>query len=211
MARQATTERTSGRPRSFDVDEVLDRTIEVFRSRGYEASSMAELERATGLNVSSLYNTFGSKEGLFHQALARYQTQRLGFFSAALGNGTEGLTDLHRTLDLQEQESASAWALQGCLAINVMAELGPRAGDAKQQLIDFRVGLANAVRLPLERAAAMGEISPDQVPNAVAMLVCFTLGVGVLMRSEAPTAELAQHFAAAHAVVESWRIRPASR
>jgi hypothetical protein len=48
-------------------------------------------------------------------------------------------------------------------------------------------------------------MSADQVPNAVALLVSLTLGVGVLMRSEASPAELASHFEAAHAVVESWR------
>ena len=52
--------RSPGRPREFDVDDVLDRAIEVFRERGYEASSMADIERATGLNTSSIYNTFGS-------------------------------------------------------------------------------------------------------------------------------------------------------
>jgi hypothetical protein len=50
-------------------------------------------------------------------------------------------------------------------------------------------------------------MSPDQVPTAVALLVTFTLGVGVLMRSGASDAELATHFEAAHALVESWKIQ----
>ena len=40
----------------------------------------------------------------------------------------------------------------------------------------------------------------------MALLVTFTLGVGVLMRSGAPDAELAAHFEAAHALVESLKI-----
>ena len=207
MAKAATIERPSGRPRGFDVDDVLDRAVEVFRTRGYEASSMSELERATGLNASSLYNTFGSKEGLFHRALDRYQTQRLAAFSAALGVGTAGLDDIHRALDLQEGESSSEWGRHGCLAINIMTELGPRVGAAKEQLAKFRQGVADTVRVPLERAVALGEMDVDQVPNAVALLVSFTFGLGVLMRSEAPPEELAQQFTAAHQLVESWRRR----
>lgn len=60
--------RAPGGPLEFSVDEVLDRAIEVldraievFRDRGYEGSSVADIERGTGLNKSSIYNTFGSR------------------------------------------------------------------------------------------------------------------------------------------------------
>jgi len=208
MAGAGTGVRSPGRPREFDIDEVLDRAIEVFRGRGYEASSMADIERATGLNTSSIYNTFGSKEALFQRALDRYQNVRLAAIADVLASGTGGLADLHRALELQQAETQSEWGLQGCLAVNAMAELGQRAGEAKESLAEFRRGLAEAIRFPLDRAAGLGEMSADQVPNAVALLVSLTLGVGVLMRSEASPAELASHFAAAHEVVESWRVRP---
>jgi TetR/AcrR family transcriptional repressor of nem operon len=207
MAPLASGIRAPGRPREFQVDDVLDRAIEVFRERGYEASSMADIERATGLNTSSIYNTFGSKEALFHRSLARYDAVRLAAIVDLLATGTEGLADLHRALELQQAESVSEWGRGGCLAINTMIELGPRAGDAKEALAEFRRQLAGAIRLPLDRAVVLGELSPDQVPAAVALLVTFTLGVGVLMRSGASGAELATHFDAAHTLVESWKIQ----
>jgi AcrR family transcriptional regulator len=207
MAHPVTGIRSPGRPREFEVDDVLDRAIEVFRERGYEASSMADIERATGLNTSSIYNTFGSKEALFHRSLGRYEAARLAGIIDLLAVGTEGLADLHRALELQQAESVSEWGRGGCLAINTMIELGPRAGDTKEVLADFRRRLAEAIRLPLDRAVALGEMSQDQVLIAVALLVTFTLGVGVLMRSGAPDAELATHFEAAHALVDSWKVR----
>jgi TetR/AcrR family transcriptional regulator, transcriptional repressor for nem operon len=207
MARSATEARSPGRPREFDVDDVLDRAIEVFRERGYEGSSLADIERATGLNTSSIYNTFGSKEALFNRSLGRYETVRLAAIVDVLAAGTAGLADLHRALDLQQAESQSEWGQGGCLAINSMIELGPRAGDAKEVLTDFRRRLAEAIRLPLDRAVTLGEMSPERVPVAVALLVTFTLGVGVLMRSGASDVELSTHFEAARALVESWKIQ----
>ena len=168
---------------------------------------MADIERATGLNTSSIYNTFGSKETLFQQALGRYETVRLAAFADVLGSGTAGLADLHRALELQQAESQSEWGSQGCLAVNAMAELGQRAGDARESLAEFRRGLASAIRLPLDRAVALGEMTADQLPEAVALLVSLTLGLGVLMRSEASDAELSAHFAAAHASVDSWKVQ----
>jgi hypothetical protein len=101
----------------------------------------------------------------------------------------------------------SEWGHGGCLAINAMTELGPHAGDAKELLAEFRRRLAEAIRLPLDRAVALGEMNADRVPTAIALLVTFTLGAGVLMRSGPSDAELATHFDAAHALVESWKIR----
>ncbi|MGC2130064.1 MAG: TetR/AcrR family transcriptional regulator, partial [Candidatus Aquilonibacter sp.] len=62
-----------GRPKDFETDEVLDRAAEVFWRAGYEATSILELEAATGLGRGSLYNAFGDKEGLFLAVLDRYQ------------------------------------------------------------------------------------------------------------------------------------------
>ena len=186
---------------------MLDRVIEVFRERGYEGSSMADIEKSTGLNASSVYNTFGSKEALFKRALARYEVVRLAGFAAVLGAGTGGLSDLHQALDLQHVESLSEWGRGGCLAINSMIELGSRTGDTHVHFADFRRQLGDAIRQPLDRAVALGEISQEQVPAAVALLVTFTLGVGVLMRSGASDLELAPQFEAAHALVDAWKIR----
>src|SRR5580693_3517579 len=74
----------SGRTRQFDVDEALDRALEVFWARGYEGATLPELTRAMGINRPSLYAAFGNKEQLFHKALARYQTGPQSFVNEAL-------------------------------------------------------------------------------------------------------------------------------
>lgn len=61
-----------GRPRSFDEDAVLDAVMRAFWEHGYEGTSVATLEAATGLKAPSLYGAFGSKELLYQTALERY-------------------------------------------------------------------------------------------------------------------------------------------
>ncbi|MFL4557547.1 TetR/AcrR family transcriptional regulator [Yersinia kristensenii] len=63
----------SGRPREFDDVAVVEAAMEVFWSKGYEAASAQELVECTGLGRGSLYNAFGSKQKLYHEALTRYQ------------------------------------------------------------------------------------------------------------------------------------------
>jgi AcrR family transcriptional regulator len=65
-------EKSRGRPRSFDRDAALAAAMRVFWRRGYDGSSMAELTAEMGINAPSLYAAFGSKEGLFQEALRLY-------------------------------------------------------------------------------------------------------------------------------------------
>ena len=77
-----------GRPRSFDVDEALDRAVEVFWRHGYEGTSMTDLTEAMGINRPSLYAAYGSKEDLFHSAVARYAETEMAYAREALTQPT---------------------------------------------------------------------------------------------------------------------------
>ena len=63
-----------GRVQVFDTDEVVRAARSVFWVHGYDAASLPDLERATGLSRSSIYNSFGSKRGLFDAAVQSYLT-----------------------------------------------------------------------------------------------------------------------------------------
>lgn len=53
-------------------DEIIDRLFLVFRDRGFEGASLADLSRATGLGKSSLYHYFpGGKEEMAQAVLTR--------------------------------------------------------------------------------------------------------------------------------------------
>src|SRR5437763_10110226 len=74
----------SGRTRQFDVDEALDRALEVFWTKGYEGASLPDLTRAMGINRPSLYAAFGNKESLFRRAVDRYANGPAGYVREAL-------------------------------------------------------------------------------------------------------------------------------
>ncbi|MGW9021197.1 TetR/AcrR family transcriptional regulator [Leucobacter chromiiresistens] len=60
--------RTAG----FDRRAVVRAAMDVFWSVGYEGAAISDLEQATGLRRSSIYNSFGSKRGLFDAAVEQY-------------------------------------------------------------------------------------------------------------------------------------------
>ena len=47
------------RPREFDKTEVVAQAAELFRAKGFEATSMRDLIAHLGLSSSSIYGAFG--------------------------------------------------------------------------------------------------------------------------------------------------------
>lgn len=60
------------RPREFDEADAVRIAAETFWRRGYQATSIKELEEATGLTAGSLYKAYGSKRELFTLCLEQY-------------------------------------------------------------------------------------------------------------------------------------------
>ena len=80
------------RPRTFDETEVLDRAVQLFWTHGYDGTSIADLEAATGLGRQSLYNTFGGKRELFVRALKHYHAQAADGRAKVEGAGLDALS-----------------------------------------------------------------------------------------------------------------------
>jgi len=68
-ARVAETAR--GRPARYTLDQLLEVVVHEFNARGYDATSMEDLARATGLTKSSIYHHVTGKEELLRLAVAR--------------------------------------------------------------------------------------------------------------------------------------------
>jgi TetR/AcrR family transcriptional repressor of nem operon len=61
-----------GRPRGFDETEVIRSAVLLFADRAYDGVSVDDLVNELGVHRNSLYQTFGSKRGLYLAALRHY-------------------------------------------------------------------------------------------------------------------------------------------
>ena len=77
-----------GRPREFDVDEALDRAVDVFWRQGYEGTTLEDLTTAMSISRPSLYSAFGNKEGTFRLAIDRYAKIEMAYVEEALAKPT---------------------------------------------------------------------------------------------------------------------------
>ena len=63
--------RGRGRPARYSLDALLELVVAEFNARGYDATSMEDLARATGLTKSSVYHHVSGKEELLRRAVSR--------------------------------------------------------------------------------------------------------------------------------------------
>lgn len=143
----------AGRPRKHSVDETLDRAFEVFWRQGFDATSLGDLTAACEVGPSSLYRTFGSKEGLYAQALERYSTRNSTFVGRALARERFGdavhdlLLDAVDTFTRQDQPC-------GC------AVLSGSSAEVDHLLVEFRRRIRDLLIARVARAVEDGDL-PD--------------------------------------------------
>lgn len=61
----------------FERDQVIKDSTNLFWRHGFNAASMQQVFKATGLKPGSIYLAFGNKEGLFRESLEYYANQSL--------------------------------------------------------------------------------------------------------------------------------------
>ncbi|MCJ8298198.1 MAG: TetR/AcrR family transcriptional regulator [Pseudomonadales bacterium] len=109
--------------KSFDEQNAIEKAMEVFWEKGYEATSIADLIASTGINRGSLYNAFGGKRQLFTQSLLKYDLETRKAFLAeleALDNPVLAFKTLFNTLVQQAQNDAQP---KGCFLVNTSIDI----------------------------------------------------------------------------------------
>jgi AcrR family transcriptional regulator len=172
------------RPKGYDRDDVLVAARDLFWERGYEATSISDLEQRTGLNRSSLYQEFGSKHELFEAALECYADRVITQLLADLRDDDATLdtvADLFTRL-AKLFRSQTAVATYGCLMVNTTAELAARDERIRPEAANYRDQLRAAFKAALSKAAKHGEIDANTVAPRAKLLTSTLMGVWLTVR-----------------------------
>lgn len=180
-----------GRPREFDVDQALQRAVDVFWRQGYEATTLEDLTRAMGISRPSLYAAFGNKEGAFRQAVERYARVEMAYVQEALCKPTAREVAAHYLRSNVEAITMEGKP-RGCLSIQ-----GGLAGHAQdQRVVDFLAASRQAGQdkfsQRFQEAIDAGDLAPSEDPGELAQyLTTVTAGQAVQAASGASRSTLA--------------------
>jgi len=174
------------RPKEFNPDEAIEKAMQVFWHKGYEATSMEDLLTAMDLNRGSLYDTFGDKRQLFLKVMDRYCQGFVGEKFSLLNQPGPALSILHRFIHEMMEGALSDPQRRGCLIANTVMELAPHEKDIAGKTSQILKMGEDAFFKVLTRAKEQGELGPDKDPRALArFLVTMMQGTIVMIKSGA--------------------------
>ncbi|GAB2903517.1 TetR/AcrR family transcriptional regulator [Neomicrococcus lactis] len=171
------------RTASFDRHDVARAARAVFWSLGYEGAAIPDLEAATGLSRSSIYNSFGSKLGLFEAAVESYlnevvrpRIQPLTGDVVEPGALEAYLRDLRETFAELTPRTAS----NGCLLVNTAGSPIAKDAHVAQVIADYRSELGSAFSRGV--AAHYPGISPADVSLKSESITALVISAFALVR-----------------------------
>ena len=192
-----------GRPAEFDRERVIRGAVTLFWHDGLQRVSLENIEERLGIGRSTLYNSFGGKDGLYRSAVKSYlDGTNEAIFSVAL-QGTAGLEDLVALLKRQQAVLTNPGNPRGCLIVNAMT-----TSDHPEEAEQYLQLLTEAIATALSRAAAMGEIRSSEVGKLTSALRTSMVGANIAAKSGATVVELDEVFAGLIHNVRSWSIKP---
>lgn len=150
----------AGRPREFDREAALQRAMLLFWEQGYEGTSMSALVEALGIASARIYAAFGSKQALFREAVALYESGEGGFADYALAQA-----DLRSAIRGMLDDAISTYTQSGrpggCLVVSAASSTSPDGVEVQQWLREHRRQRTQSIIDRLQCGQESGELGED--------------------------------------------------
>jgi TetR/AcrR family transcriptional regulator, transcriptional repressor for nem operon len=172
------------RTKEFDPGAVLERALDLFWTKGYEATSMADLVEHLGIGRASLYATYGSKRDLYLKALDCYSRRGSGPVEIVSQPGAV-LPAVRQLIDYYISLAARERPNRGCMIANAAVESGTSDPEVSRVVARNWNAIEGALMSALMRARAQGELAADKDPQALAqLLLVFLQGMVVVGKGD---------------------------
>ena len=157
-----------GRTREFDPDLALDQMLRVFWEKGFDATSYADLTKATGVAKPGLYRTFGNKEDLFFKALERHDRHYVSAITDGLGEPVARKA-VERLLKNLMHIQAEPNAPLGCFTLNAEITSSTQTDRMRLAFQWRRERIESMIYERLQRSKHEGDLVGD--PRTICNLI----------------------------------------
>jgi TetR/AcrR family transcriptional regulator, transcriptional repressor for nem operon len=191
------------RGKSFSPAATLEEVANVFLERGYEATSLAQLEAASGLGKQSLYNTFGDKKAMYLAAVECAASRWAGV-QTLMQSAPDGRQALQQFFDHLARDCASGDAQrQSCIVSAGLLE-GIDDEDIQARLHAKWQGTHTLLKSAVARGQRDGSVANAAKPQELAdHLMSAMSGLRVMARIQPGAARLKRVISQALSVLDT--------
>ncbi|WP_417769564.1 TetR/AcrR family transcriptional regulator [Stappia sp.] len=153
---------------SFDRDDILKKAMELFWSKGFQGTSLKDLETVLDLRPGSIYAAFGSKEALFAETLDLYSREsgrQLRKTLDAAPSPLAGLASHMRRLGCIVTDEPPSKA---CMLVKTLLELPENDRKLRQMTEDLIKDAEAVFRGAFQASKDAGEIDENADPDILA-------------------------------------------
>ncbi|MFM2267235.1 MAG: hypothetical protein RL757_676 [Bacteroidota bacterium] len=192
------------RNKAFQEEAVLERAMQVFWKKGYNATSMEDLVTGMGINRASLYDTFGDKKQLFLKILAFYQHQSNQNIQAVMAlKKPSPKAQLIAFAEFLMDESLDAkQEPRGCLLANATSEMALLDPDICQFVTNNVYSFEQTFETLIREGQALGEFNRNAPPQYLATFLSnFLYGVRTVSKTKPDATKMRESLALALSVL----------
>lgn len=164
---------------------ILERAAPLFNTKGFDGTSLSDLERATGLTKGALYGNFGDKETLASESFAFSATQVRSRINERLNGISTYKGKLFAVLDFFSEYVLTPPVAGGCPLLNAAVEVDDHRVSMRGRVAQEIVEIVNSIAVLLKKGIKSGEFRKDTDVRALAYVIfCSVEGAIMFSRVE---------------------------
>lgn len=152
------------RHKEFDEEEALSRAVQIFWERGFEATSMQDLEVGMGIGRQSLYATFHNKQALFESALGHYHRHVIVPNLEPMRSSKTPMKAIESYFRDRIDDVFDPSAISGCLITNSVTEKALFDDRIRALTANSIAYMQKSFTQAVANARNAGQISPGKDP-----------------------------------------------
>ena len=193
------------RPQAYDTNDLLQKATDIFWKKGYNNTSIKDLEDATGVSRISMYNSYQSKEGLFLGIIKLYHDKTMAYFDKTLESGD--VDDILILFESMASGSSRTPATQyGCIMANSIVDLHSSSPQIQTKIREYREGIHAKFLDILQRSK--DQLIPSFDPESGAeLLVTILWGIFMTNRLYSGSTHSAMAVTQVRELLRLWRCK----
>lgn len=174
----------------FNQTDALEKCMHIFWDKGFDSTSISDLEKGTGLVRTSLYNAFGNKDRVFEMVLDHFVDTQCRYWINIFKKSPSIIDGIDKLLTTVITENGDPDYPTGCLVtFNVMGIERHTDGNREKLKNGHRL-MQQELKGALKRAVERGELKQiDNLDGLAFYLLNNLQGIMVLSRSLGDEAE----------------------